>query len=222
MQVKTVGVLGLGDFGQTVALELSKYGCEVIAIDNNAKNVQEVSDSVTYAAIGDFTDIDLLRDIGIEHCDIVIIGTGTNLESSVLAIVHCKKLGVKQILAKAKSVTYEEVLYEVGASSIISPERDSGIRLSSKILRNKLDELLRLDQDTALIEFKIPADWIGKSLIELDLRSKYHLNIIGMRKAKGEPLLTLSPKTILIDEIILVAIADDDTFERYDYLGYFS
>lgn len=95
MNNKTVGVLGLGVFGRTVARELSRYGCDVIAIDSDAANVDAVSDEVTYAAIGDFTDLDLLKSVGLGNCDIVVIATGTNLESSVLAVMNSKKLGIQ-------------------------------------------------------------------------------------------------------------------------------
>lgn len=221
MKVNSVGVLGLGDFGRTVALELSKYGCDVVAIDTNEKKVQSISEEVAFAAIGDFTDVDLLRDVGIANCEIVVIATGTNLESSVLAIMQCKKLGIKQIIAKARSSTFEEVLYEVGVDAVISPERDSGIRLASKILRNKIDEVLRLDDNTSVVEFEIPQDWVGKNLIELDLRRKYDLNIVGMREERGETMTPVQPGDLLNDEILLVAIAASHIFEKYDYLEFF-
>ena len=148
LNTRIIGVLGLGVFGRTVAKELSKYDVDVIAIDNRQANVQDVADYVTKAAVGDITDYDFLKNIGVKECDIVIIATGTNLESSVLAAMHCKKLGVPRIVGKARSLTFEEVLYEVGVHVVVSPERDSGVRLASKILRNKIDEVLRLDDDT--------------------------------------------------------------------------
>lgn len=221
MKINTVGVLGLGDFGRTVAAELSKYGCDVLAIDSDQKKVQSISEDVTYAAIGDFTDVDLLRDVGIANCDLVVIATGNNLESSVLAVMHCKKLGIKQIIAKARSTTFEEVLYEVGVDAVISPERDSGIRLASKILRNKIDEVLRLDENTSVVEFDIPQDWVGKNLIELDLRHQYELNIVGMREERGEPMTPVPPHEALKEDVLLVAIAASHIFEKYDYLGRF-
>ena len=91
LNTRIIGVLGLGVFGRTVAKELSKYDVDVIAIDNRQANVQDVADYVTKAAVGDITDYDFLKNIGVKECDIVIIATGTNLESSVLAAMHCKK-----------------------------------------------------------------------------------------------------------------------------------
>ena len=219
MKSKIVGVLGLGVFGRTVAKELGNFGTEVIAIDSNPDSVQMVADYVTSPVVGDFTDIDLLKSTGLENCDLVVIATGSNLESSVLAVMHCKKMMIPQIIAKARSTTFEEVLYEVGVTSVVSPERDSGYRLSTKILRNSIDEVLRLDENVSLIEFEIPKRWVGKSLVELEPRGNYDLNLLGMRDDRGENLQTIPIDLKLPDEVILVAIAHSRKFEHYDYLN---
>lgn len=219
MKARIVGVLGLGIFGRRVARELSKYGVEVIAVDNNAERVQSVSDTVTSAVIGDFTDADFLRQIGIQNCDIVVVGTGTNLESSVLAVMHCRKLGVPKIFAKARGRTFEEVLYEIGATRVISPERDSGQALATKILHNRIEEVLKLDEQTSIIEFKVPKDWVGKNVLQMDLRREYDLNLIGKRKGMGE-ISAIQLEEIFAEEETLVGVAHSDTFEKFDYLGY--
>lgn len=219
MKAKIVGVLGLGIFGRTVAKELGNFGAEVIAIDSNPDQVQMVSEFVTNPVVGDFTDIDLLKSTGLENCDIVVVATGSNLESAVLAVMHCKKMHIPQIIAKARSTTFEEVLYEVGVTSVVSPERDSGFRLASKILRNSIDEVLRLDENVSLIEFEIPEEWVGKTVVELDLRASYDLNLLGMREERGEPLQSVPVDLKLPDEVVLVAIASSRKFERFDYLN---
>lgn len=219
MKNKIVGVLGLGIFGQTVAVELARYGTEVIAIDSNAANVQEIADKVTNAVVGDFTDIDILYEIGLQNCDIVVIATGANLESSVLATMHCKKMNIPNIIGKAKSQTFEDVLFELGMSAIIAPERDSGFRLASKILRNHIEEVLRLDDDTSVIEFDIPESWVGHDVIELDLRRKFEINLIGYREERGENMVSLDINEPLPADIILVGIATSHVFEKHDYLS---
>lgn len=219
MKKRIVGIFGLGIFGERLATELSEYGCEVIAIDSDPKKVQKISDFVTNATIGDFTDIELLRNVGIQNCDVAVIATGTQLESAVLAVMHCKRLGVPQIVAKARSVMFEEVLYEVGVHAVIAPERDSGHRLASKILRNKIDEVLRLDDESSVIEFEVPDKWVGKTLMQLDLRRKYEINLIGQREERGENLKSIDIDKPLPDDIILVGITNNHTFEKFDYLG---
>lgn len=135
MKTQIIGVLGLGIFGQTIATELSTFGQDVIALDNNPKTIDSLADQVTKAAVGDITDIDFLRSTGIESCDTVIIATGELLESSALALLHCKKLGIKHIIAKAKNINFEEVLYGMGANLVITPERSTAKELASNILR---------------------------------------------------------------------------------------
>lgn len=221
MEKKSIAVLGLGIFGTTVTHELSRFNVDIIAIDKNPEHVQEVADQVSFAVIGDITDFDNLYNVGIQDCDIVIIGTGDNLESSVLAVMHCKKLKVPKIIAKAKNSIFEEVLYEIGVDSVISPERDSGKQLASKVLRNKITEVLRLDSDASFIEFEAPEYWIGKKLRELDLRNEFHINLVGIRQVKNGKLNTLlSPDTIIEANTFISAIASDATLEKFDYLGF--
>ena len=114
MKTQIIGVLGLGIFGQTIATELSSFGQDVIALDNNSTTIDSLADQVTKAAVGDITDIDFLRSAGIDTCDTVIIATGEHLESSALALLQCKKLGITNIIAKAMNNNYEEVLYGMG------------------------------------------------------------------------------------------------------------
>lgn len=219
---KTIAVLGLGIFGTTVARELSKFDCDVMVIDNEATHVQAIADEVETAIIGDFTNFEFLQTTGLQQCDIVIVATGDNLESSVLAIMHSKKLNISKIIAKAKTPTYEAVLYEIGADYVIMPERQAGKQLASRILRNQIEEVLRLDDETAIIEFKIPKEWVGRSIEQLDIRRQYDLNIIGERNiTTGKLDTSISIHDALEEDKILVAIASNQTFERFDYLNRF-
>lgn len=222
MKTKIIGVLGLGIFGQTVAEELSQFGQEVIVIDSKEDNVTEIADLVSKAVIGDITDLELLEKAGIDQCDAVVIATGNNLESSVLAVRNCKKLKIPHIVTKARSSTFEEVLYAVGADHVISPERESGKNLASSLLRQSIGDIYYLEGDISVIEFKVPKAWVGRSIKDLDIRSKFDLNLIGIRSSKGEPLTTNIPiEAPLIEDSSLVAVSSSQTFEKFDYLGYF-
>lgn len=221
MTKKIFGVLGLGIFGRTIVKELSKFDQEVIALDRHENLVQDVADMTTKAAVGDITEIEFLKAVGIAQCDVVVIATGNTLESSVLAIMHCKKLGVKTILAKAKNATYEEVLYGIGATKVITPERDSGKRVASNMLRHHIENIIHIENNIAMIEFSIPDSWVGKSLVQLDLRHKYDLNLIGIRKKSTSSIDThINPNQPFEANTEVVAIANDNTFEKFDYLGY--
>ena len=221
MKTQIIGVLGLGIFGQTIATELSTFGQDVIALDNNPKTIDSLADQVTKAAVGDITDIDFLRSTGIESCDTVIIATGEHLESSALALLHCKKLGIKRIIAKAKSINYEEVLYGMGANLVITPERSTAKELASNILRYNISNVFHLEDDVALIELKIPHEWAGKSLHTLNLRKTYNVNGIGFRNEENGKLNAhFDPTKQLPNEGTILVVADNRTLEKFDYLGY--
>lgn len=221
MKKKLVGVLGLGIFGRAVARQLSQFDQDVIAVDMKENIVNEFGNIVTKAVLGDITDKNFLLAIGLDHCETVVVATGNNLESSVLAILNCKKIGIPIIIAKAKNKIYEEVLYGIGATDVISPERDSGQQVASNILKHHIENIIYLENHVSIINFKIPESWVGKNLAELSIRQKYELNIIGTRLHKGGHLnLNVDPNTPLPPNIILVGIANDPTFEKFDYLGY--
>lgn len=220
MQTKTVAVLGLGVFGCTVAKQLSFYQCDVLAIDEQEENVRLIADDVTKAVVGDMTDHDFLEAVGVGQCDVVVIAAGNSLESSVLATMHCRKLGVPRIIAKAHSSTFEQVLFALGVDSVVTPEKDMGRDLASKILRNHLEEVLQLDGETSVIEFEIPEKWVGKTMVELDLRRRYELNILGTRTERGGKLnARVSAVEPLQENTIMVALAGSHIFEQYDYQG---
>ncbi|MEC6748770.1 TrkA family potassium uptake protein [Marinilactibacillus sp. XAAS-LB27] len=215
---KIIGVLGLGVFGSTIAKELGEHYFDVIAVDRDLMDVNRVEEYVVQGVQGDITDLDLLKSIGFEKCDTVVIGTGSNLESSVLAVLNCKKLGIKKIIAKAKNKVHKEILLEVGAHEIIRPEKEMGDRVARNLMRNKILDVIELDEDNAIIEFLTPKEWVGKSLVQLDLRNKYGINVIGMKNAEGEKLqVNVLPDEKISPKSLLVAIGEPHTFEHLDY-----
>lgn len=217
---KLIGILGLGIFGSTIAKTLAEFGSDVIAIDKSEENVNRIEPYITKGIVGDFTDLELLRTIGLEDCDAVVIATGTYLEASVLGILNCKKLGIERIIAKAKNKTYREVLEEVGATSVIQPEKETGLRVAKNLLRTNIEDIVRLDESTSVVEFYPPERWLGKTLIELDLRRKYDINIIGMRRHKhGKLHVSFDPNEKISKDYVLVGITESDKFEQVDYLN---
>ena len=204
MKTQIIGVLGLGIFGQTLATELSSFGQDVIALDNNSTTIDFLADQVTKAAVGDITDIDFLRSAGIDTCDTVVIATGEHLESSALALLHCKKLGITNIIAKATNNNYEEVLYGMGANLVITPERSTAKDLASNILRCNISRIFHLEDDVALI-----------------LRQTYNVNVIGFRNEENGKLNThFDPMNRLPNEGTILVVSDNRTLEKFDYLGY--
>ena len=140
MTKKIFGVLGLGIFGRTVVEELNKFEQEVIALDRYENLVQNVADMATKAAVGDMTDIEFLKAVGIAQCDVVVIATGNTLESSVLAIMHCKKLGVKTILAKAKMQLMKKCFTALGRLKL----SHQNATLEKELLQICFDTILKI------------------------------------------------------------------------------
>lgn len=216
---KTVGILGLGVFGMTIAKQLSEYDCDIIAVDRDEVNVNRIEPLVTKAVIADVTDEDVLKEIGIGDCDTVVVATGSSLEASILAVMHCSRLGVPEIIAKAKSRTTTEILTKMGAQRVVNPEKETGIRLVKNILHHKLAEVIALDGNISLVEFYPPKSWVGKRLSDLDLRKDYDLNLIGYREGKNESLNTKVFADFLIrEDVILVAIIGTDSLDKATFL----
>ncbi|TCD46016.1 TrkA family potassium uptake protein [Streptococcus sp. X16XC17] len=217
MPTQTIGILGLGVFGTSIAKTLCKYNSNIIAVDNHESQINQLEAILTRGVIGDITDKDLLRSAGIGACDTVVIATGNNLESSVLAVLHCKALGVPKVIAKAKSKTTREVLLKIGADKVISPERETGISLAKHLLHNDTTELIELDEHVTIVEFQPPAKWIGKNLAQLKLRQNYMLNIIGYRNKYTKELnIQLSPDYIFKEDELIMAVTDNNTVDHFE------
>lgn len=212
-------VLGLGIFGSTVAKTLSKYNCEVIALDNDIKCVERMADIVTTAIQGDITDIQQLRAAGVQDCDVAIVSMGSHLEESVMAIINLKELGVPYIVAKAKNKRYMQIFMELGANKVVRPEKEMGEQVAKGVLGKKIIDIVDLDNEYSVVEIPAPASWIGKSLIELDLRREYGINVIGIR-AGQQYHMTISPdpEYRIEEQDHIVMISDISQLDRMDFL----
>ncbi|MDE6475615.1 MAG: TrkA family potassium uptake protein [Erysipelotrichaceae bacterium] len=219
-QEKQYVVLGLGIFGSTVAKTLSSYNYEVIALDKNMKCVDRLKDIVTQAVQCDITDINELRLAGVEDCDVAIVGMGNHLEETILAIINLKELGVKEIVVKAKNKRCEQIFLSVGASKIVRPEKEMGVIVAKRFLNNNIISIIDIDDEYSVMEINAPQKWVGKSLIDLDARRKYGINVIGIRK-QGEAKLNISPEAeyVIEEHDHLMVIADLYTFEKFNFMN---
>ena len=220
MPVKTVGVLGLGIFGSSITKELSKYDCDIIAVDINEDNLERIEPYATQAVKGNIVGYDFLESIGLANCDVAIIATGENLEASALAVMNCKKLGIETVVAKAKNKNFMAVLRAVGATRIISPEKEMGVRVAKQVLQNRIKDIVNLDDEYSVVEFDAPSNWSGKSIQQLDLRKRYEINIIGIRDTEDSPLtVAFKPDYVIKENDILVGVTESNSFEQKDYLN---
>lgn len=219
MSTYTIGILGLGVFGTTIAKTLHKYDCNIIAVDNHEQQINQLESILTRGVVGDITDRSLLRAAGIQNCDAVVVATGNNLESSVLAVMHSKMLGVPKVIAKVKGTTAKEILLRIGADKVISPERETGISLAKHLIHRNTTSVFELGGNASIVEFRPPKKWFGKTLAELQLRQNYKMNIIGYRCGENQELnIQLTPDYVFNEDELITAVTDHNTIDHFEDL----
>ena len=204
---KTYAVFGLGRFGRAVATELVKNGAEVIAVDSDIDIVNDLASELPVCKCADITDPEVIRQLDIANTDIVIICMANNLEATVMAITLCKEAGVGTIIAKCIDEMHEKIFARVGADRVLFPERESGKRLAKNLLSSGFMDIVELSKDVSMVEIPVKADWVGKNLIELNLRKKYAINVVAIM-ASGEVIANIDPEMPLVAGMSLIVIAD--------------
>lgn len=182
--MKQFAVLGLGTFGYSLAKTLYELGNDVYAIDKREELVQAIADSVTYAVVADISDINALRSIGIGEVDCAIIASSNDLNVSLMAAINLDELGVKTVYAKARDAVQAKVLKKLGVDKIIYPEKEMGESLAHSLTDTSLTDLLNLDTEHTISEIECPRMWYDRSLIELDVRNQYKLNVLAVKRGE--------------------------------------
>jgi trk system potassium uptake protein TrkA len=206
-------VIGCGRFGTSVATTMHLLGHQVMAIDKCEELVQNIADKVTHAAIVDVTDEGALRALGLSNFDVAIIAIGSDIRSSIMATLIAKEMGVEQIVCKAKDELQAKVLYKIGADRVVFPERDMGVRVAHNLVSDNILDHIELDPDYSIIEIVTPLNWVGKSLIELDLRAKYEITVLAIKTSRGISV-TPDPKEVLKAGGILVVIGQNSKISK--------
>ena len=182
---RRIAVLGLGQFGKALATELAERGCEVLAVDSVAKEVEAIRDQVSVAAIADIRDKKALEELFTSRFDVVVVAMGDALEATVMATLHLKELGVDEVWAEANEPDRAEALKKVGATHVMAPERDMAKRIAQQLAYPNLIEFLPLTKGYGVVEIEAPAWTHGKTLAELDLRNSMRVAAIAIRSAEG-------------------------------------
>ena len=217
-------VIGLGRFGYSVAKTLAQYGSEVIAIDREEERIKKVADFVSYAVQLDAIDEKALRSVGVQNVDTAIVSIGENLEASILVVMLLKEMGIRNIIAKAVTTLHGKVLENLGVQRIIYPERDMAIRVAHSLIRPRILEQLELSQDYSIVELPTPSVLIGKTLQESELRSKYGVNLIAIKRKVTSEKGTMKdvwnvnplPKDVIEEGDILVLIGSNQDLDKLD------
>lgn len=210
---KSYAVFGLGRYGLAVAKELAKNGADVLAVDIDENIVNAAISDIPFCKCADVTEPEVLRQLGISNIDIVIIAMATNLEANVMAVMLCKELGVKTVIAKCADDMQGKILARVGADQTLIPERESGIRLAKNILSSGFVDVMELSDDVSLLELAIKPEWIGKNLVQLNLRKKYGINVIAIKNGNNV-MIDLDPTLPLTQEMRIVIIAHTSKLEK--------
>ena len=190
--MKTFVVIGLGQFGSAVALELSDLGHEVLALDEREEYVQEIADKVTHAVAGDARDPAVLRALGVRNYDCAVVAVGEDVGTSALITLNLKELGVKRVICKAQSSVHQKILEKIGADRVVFPEYDVGVKLAQGLSSSNVLNFIELSEDYGIVETKIPKEWSGRTIQELDVRARYKVTIIAVRRGEEEAL-TVAP-----------------------------
>ena len=212
-------VIGLGRFGTSVAKTLYEAGENILGIDVSEELVQDrINNNILKnAIIGDASDGKILKDIGAENFDIAFICIG-DIEASVMIALNLKELGIKSIIAKAINKKHGKVLTKIGATEIVYPEEHMGKRIAELTMNTDVIEHLKFTDNFVLVEVKAPSLFWNNSLIKLDVRNKYNINIVGIKKSKGEFLPNPTANVVIEEGDVLVIITDKKSLEAFNKL----
>ena len=205
--MKHFAVIGLGNFGFHAAKALFEDGNEVLAIDADRGRVQAIDSFSTEAMVLNATDKEAIKSLGLENMDAVIVSTGTKISISILICLYLQEIGVKKILAKALDDDHAKILKRVGATEIIHPERDMALRVSKGLSQPNILDFIPLAEEFDLIQVGPPREFIGKSLMDLNLRAKYNVHVIAIKELVPENFILVPPANFVIkDSDILIML----------------
>ena len=203
--MKNILLIGLGRFGKHIALQLNKLGHEVMAVDSNEERVNKILPIVTNAQIGDSTNAEFLKSLGIGNFDVCIVTIGENFQNSLETTSLLKELGAKLVVSRAERDVQEKFLLRNGADEVIYPEKQVANWAAIRYTADHIRDYIEVDEAHAIFEVEVPKGWIGKTVGELDIRRKYSINIMAT-KENGKINMAVSPETVLTDNITLLVL----------------
>lgn len=208
-------VIGLGRFGGSIVRELIEQGADVMAIDKDHERVDEFASIATQAVVADTTDESVLKSLGVRNFEQVIVAIGENIQASILTTLMLKEIGVKKITVKAQNDYHAKVLNKIGADKVVHPERDMGIRIAHNILSNNVLDYLELSDEHSIMEIKANDKLATYTLIELDIRAKYGINIVAIKR--GDDIIVSPQADLEIEkDDILIIIGSDADINRFE------
>jgi trk system potassium uptake protein TrkA len=222
MARRTFAVIGLGRFGSAMAATLAELGQEVIGIDNSEDRVQNMAEVVSQSIELDATDERALRSAGVQDVDVAVLSIGENIEASLLVVMQVMGLGVKEIIAKAVTPLHGRILERLGVSRVIFPEREMAIRVAHSLVVPNVLDYVELSRDFSIIELPAPASFVGRTLKEINLRQRYGLQLIAIKRRapNGEETTNVAPggDDHILDGDKLSLLGDNERLAQIDRL----
>ncbi|MBX3475593.1 MAG: TrkA family potassium uptake protein [Planctomycetes bacterium] len=221
--MQKVAVIGLGRFGMALAENLAREGLDVIAIDNHAEVVNDIKDRVALAVQADATDLETLISLGLGKVDTVVVAIGENFEACQLAMLAARDLDGPRVIARANDRVKETILRRLGADEVLLPEEQAALKLSQRLAKPSLLEAVEIGSEHSFVQVKAPPGVKGRTLMELQLRKNFGLNLVAIRNAAvgagpgsgGENISIPGPDTIPQDGDVLMLVGKDKDIERF-------
>lgn len=211
--MKNILLIGVGNFGYHIAQELGKLKVEVLAVDLDEDKLRDVSEYLSKTLIGDATDIDFLKTLGVNTFDECLVTIGDDFQASLEAVLNLKELGARRITARASKESQEKILLKTGADVVIYPEKQLARWAALHCGTNSIYDFVELENNYGIYEINVSDSWVGKTLAELDLRRKFNISILGYKEGERIKLITHS-EFKLKDNIHLLILAKEDDVNR--------
>ena len=211
--MKSILLIGLNNFGITIAKKLHELGHQVMAVDRNEQKVDMILPYVTDAQIGDATNEQFVQSLGVPNFDVCIVAVGGDFQSSLETTSLLKELGAKYIVSRADRDVQRKFLIQTGADEVINPEKQIAEWAAIRYGSNHILDYIKLDADHAIFEVDVPRDWIGKTIGQIDIRRKYAINIMGVRE-NGKMNLSVSPEMVLHSTNTMLVLGDNKAIHK--------
>lgn len=211
-------LIGLGRFGQHIAEKLNEFDYDIMAIDKNEERVGHVSQYISNAMIGDSTNIDFMRSLGVQNFDVCIVAIGDDFKSSLQTTSLLDDLNAKFIVSRAASDQHEKILRKNGAHEVVYPEKQLAAWTAITYSSKQIFDYIELNGEFSFFEIAVPQKWIGKTVVELDIRKKYQINIVGLKSGdRINP--SISPDTVLTSDVTMLVIGTDAAVQKCFHLN---
>ena len=211
--MKSILLIGIGRFGKHIAMDLHRLNHQVMVVDDNEDRINELLPYVTNAQIGDSTNRDFLESLGVRNFDVCFVAIGKDFQSSLETTSTLKELGAKLVVSRAASAVHAKFLLRNGADEVIYPEKQVAKWAAIRYSADHILDYIELDESHAIFEVSVPKAWVGRSILQLDVRRKYNINIMGIKQG-GRMNVSVSPDTLLTEDITLLVLGEYKSLQK--------